>query len=105
MHHHDETWQQVRWRFEREAIALQRVMPGLHMSLLDFPRYFAHAAWLDFAAALREGLPASVLGEIVRYRFAQYHGSYRGNHAQRELSKRQKAHYFYPKAPRTGRPA
>ena len=40
LHIHEESWSQVRRRFEREAIALQHVMPEVHISFNDFIRYF-----------------------------------------------------------------
>lgn len=96
VHHHDETWAQVRRRFEREAYALQHILPNVHMSALDFPRYFASAVLHDARDALGEGALLGRLGEIVRFRFAQYLGSYRGNHEHRALSRLQKEEYFYP---------
>jgi glycosyltransferase involved in cell wall biosynthesis len=35
-HIHDETWHQVKVRYEREAIALQYIMPNVHFTLKDF---------------------------------------------------------------------
>ena len=33
---------------------------------------------------------------IIKFRVAQFTGSYRGNHFQRVISKRRKENYFYP---------
>jgi len=96
-HHHDERWQEVRWRFEREALALQEIMPDVHISRLDFARYFASAVAHDLGRAFEQGIAIRALHEIVCFRWQQYLGSYRGNHKLRMLSRRIKDQYFYPK--------
>jgi glycosyltransferase involved in cell wall biosynthesis len=95
-HHHSETWPQVLRRFEREAIALQQIMPNIHVGLLDTLRYTLSSIWGDAVHAKRQGLLRQVLPSIVRYRCYQYLGSYRGNHEHRQLSRAQKDEYFYP---------
>jgi glycosyltransferase involved in cell wall biosynthesis len=95
-HLHDETWAQVRRRFEREAIALQRIMPEVQLSLVDVARYLAGAVWNDFNVALRQRCLLAKAAEIVTYRFMQFSGSYRGNHSQRILASEMKEQYFYP---------
>lgn len=95
-HHHAETWKQVRRRFEREAIALQQIMPQLHVGPVDTGRYIVRSIWRDCRAAARDGVLAAKAAEIVRYRFYQYTGSFRGNHQHRKLSHAEKDKYFYP---------
>lgn len=95
-HHHSESWLGVRRRFEREAIALQKIMPEVHLSWLDMLRYIAASVVMDWRSALHHGqFTRSWLG-IVLYRINQYLGSYKGNHEHRKLSQRQKDHFFYP---------
>lgn len=99
-HHHHETWAQVKRRFEREAIALQKIMPQIHVGLLDTTRYIVSSIRHDVSMARTNGgLKQGRLQEIVRYRVAQYSGSYRGNHEHRKLSRSEKDHYFYPSDP------
>lgn len=95
-HHHSETWAQVRRRFEREAIALRKIMPQVQVSGLDTARYIASSIWLDWRRARREGRALALLPQIVAYRWQQYLGSYRGNHQHRKLSRSEKEHYFFP---------
>jgi rhamnosyltransferase len=95
-HHHHESWNQVRWRFEREALALQDIMPEVHIGRGDFLRYFARAVLHDLLVARRQGRMIPVLSEVLCFRWQQYQGSYRGNHELRKLSKERKEHYFYP---------
>lgn len=96
-HVHEETWAQIRRRFEREAIALQHIMPEIQITFLDFLRYFTSALLLDSAAAMRERESIDTYREIFLYRLMQFWGSYRGNHYHRMLSRERKERYFYPK--------
>lgn len=96
-HIHDETWRAIRTRYEREAVALREIMPQVHVTLLDFVRYFTSSVLLDFGAALQERrLMRNAFG-IVAYRLMQYWGTYRGNHEHRKLSQAMKDRYFYPR--------
>jgi len=96
-HLHDETWAQVRRRFEREAIALQHIMPEVHLGPLDVLRYLLSAVLLDAGAAVQQRCLLRHLGGILTYRFQQFLGAYRGNHFHRQLSRQAKEAYFYPR--------
>ena len=95
-HFHHESWAQVKRRFEREALALQKIMPQVHVSLADLARYVARSILHDWQQARRQSGASKLFGEIVRYRVAQYAGSFKGNHEHRKLSHAQKEIYFYP---------
>jgi glycosyltransferase involved in cell wall biosynthesis len=94
-HYHHEGWSQVRRRFEREAIALRHILPQIHVSPIDVVRYVAASIVHDLRHAWRQGRAGAVLAEIARYRFAQYVGSFKGNHQHRKLSRDEKDIYFY----------
>ena len=95
-HHHYETWPQVRRRFEREAIALQGILPQVHVSLLDTIRYILASVISDVKIAKERGMLSKNFIEIVLYRYYQYTGVYIGNHQHRRLSRAEKERYFYP---------
>jgi glycosyltransferase involved in cell wall biosynthesis len=95
-HHHKESWPQVRRRFEREAIALQSIMPEVSLSRFDVVRYVATSVIRDWQAAARNGVRSTSRVDMLRYRWNQYVGSYKGNHGLRQLSQRAKEHFFYP---------
>ena len=95
-HIHDETWQQVKNRYEREAIALQEIMPEVQLSFIDVTKFFSAAILNDFIAAFSEKILLKELFNIFRFRFAQYKGSYNGNKNIRMLSQEMKHKYFYP---------
>jgi len=96
-HIHDESWQQLRTRYEREAYALREIMPEVHFSLSDFFRFLISGVLSDFGTAIREKSFLSNCIEIVLFRFNHYWGTYKGNHEQRKLSAKRKHNYFYPK--------
>ena len=96
-HLHDESWRQIKNRFEREAIALQKIMPQVHIHFSDFLRYFTSAVALDLHAAWREGVLLRRWREIVAYRCMQFWGSYCGNNEHRKLSREMKEKYFFPR--------
>ena len=96
-HYHRESWKNIRRRYERESLALQHIMPEVHISFVDFLRYFTVSLLHDSAAALEEKCFFSKLREIFAFRLMQFFGSYRGNHVHRQLSKKMKEIYFYPR--------
>lgn len=95
-HIHHETWPQVRRRYEREAIALRHIFPHLHLNLPEAAFCFFSAVRGDLAEAVRRGKMFSLTGEIVRYRWNQFVGSYQGSRPHRELGAKEKAQYFFP---------
>lgn len=96
-HIHDESWQQVRIRYEREAYALHHIMPEVHFTASDFFRFFTSGVFSDSAIAIREKKLMRKFPEIIMFRLMHYWGTYKGNHETRKLSAEMKYHYFYPK--------
>jgi rhamnosyltransferase len=96
-HLHDESWSKIKKRFEREAIALQRILPEVHFTFSDFLRYFFSSVMLDYSKAIQEKVFMRKAKEIFLYRLVQYWGSYKGNHSHRTLSRKIKEKYFYPR--------
>lgn len=94
-HHHNETWPQVRRRFEREALALQKIMPQFHVNFLDAGRYIVSSIWHDWHLARKTGLKPD-LKDIIHYRTNQFIGVLKGNHQHRKLSHAEKEKYFFP---------
>lgn len=97
LHIHEESWSRVRNRYEREAIALKAIMPDVHVSFLDFVRYFFAGVLFDASQALQDRLLAKHFGEIILFRLMQYWGTYQGNNQHRRLSAARKEAYFYPR--------
>ena len=95
-HIHNETWSQTRRRYEREAIALQKIMPEVHIGFIDMLRYIWASVITDCKASIAEGCFMREFMGIIKFRVAQFTGSFKGNHDHRELSKKRKENYFYP---------
>jgi glycosyltransferase involved in cell wall biosynthesis len=95
-HIHNEIFTQTRRRYERESIALQKIMPEVQITIIDMARYLIASIFSDFKSAFEEKCFFNECLGIIKFRFAQYSGTYRGNHEHRTLSKRRKENYFYP---------
>jgi glycosyltransferase involved in cell wall biosynthesis len=95
-HIHDETWGQVRNRYEREAIALGGIIPEARMTFIDFIGCTLTAIGRDSLAAGRDGRLLEELAAIVLFRVNQYLGSYRGSRMAGKLSRMHTRAYFYP---------
>lgn len=98
VHHiHDETWRQVRIRYERESYALQCIMPELHFTFADFMRFYWSGVFCDLSMALQKKVFFQKFTEVMLFRFMQYWGTCKGNHSHRKLSMQRKMNYFYPR--------
>lgn len=101
-HLHEEKWSQVRNRYEREAVAMQQIMPELHVGFLDFLRYVAVGSSLDWHEAIATGRTKKrseikLAIEIALFRFNQYWGTYKGANDHRRLLRERKERYYYPR--------
>jgi rhamnosyltransferase len=96
-HLHHENWLKIKNRFEREALALQKILPEVHVTFTDFVRYFISSVWFDFLQALKEKVFFQKAHEIIFYRSAQYWGTYKGNNPHRKISNKIKEQYFFPR--------
>jgi len=96
-HIHDEKWSQTQRRYEREAYALQKILPEIQVSALDALRYIVMSIISDSAQALRKGVYLKEIVGILSFRTAQYSGTYKGNHIHRAVARERKEDYFYPR--------
>jgi GT2 family glycosyltransferase len=95
-HIHRENWDQVRRRYEREAIALRSIMPELHLGSLEASYCFFAAVGADIMASSRKGTLFQHLVSIVKYRYNQFRGSYSGSRPHRVLGEKERSRYFFP---------
>lgn len=98
VHVHNESPSQIRNRYMREAITFQKVFPGEHFSAWDFARLSTRNVVNDWKAAKREGVLMRNLLPIVRFRLAQFAGTYQGFHTRRPPSSELKQRFYYPEA-------
>ena len=96
-HIHNETWAQVHTRYEREALALQKIMPQVHITFIEVIMYTAIGILKDMRASIKDGVFIKNFYSIFRFRIAQYFGAYKGNHYTRKISREMKERYFYPR--------
>ena len=95
-HIHDETWTQIKTRYEREAVALQKIMPEIKVSIIDTIHFIIIGILKDIRISIRKKVFFKEFISIFMFRLCQYYGSYRGNHLCRKLSNKAKIKYFYP---------
>lgn len=95
-HIHDESWIQTKRRYERESLALKEILPEIQVSIFDFIRFFLVSIYLDLVQSLKEEVFANEILGIIKFRLAQYLGTYLGNKRSKEISQERKNKYFYP---------
>ena len=96
-HIHDETWRQVKLRYEREAMALQQIMPEIKINFINLIHFTTAGILKDLKLAARKKVFFKELLSIIFFRFLQYYGAYKGNHIGQNLSNYSKMKYFYPR--------
>ncbi|MEZ8675357.1 glycosyltransferase family 2 protein [Vibrio cyclitrophicus] len=96
-HIHDETWGKVKVRYEREAIALQQIMPQVQLGFFDMLNYITVGIAKDIKEASKKRVLAKEAKSIIMFRLVQYYGAYIGNRNHRKLSQSMKYKYFYPR--------
>lgn len=102
IHIHEESLNQTKRRYYREALTLREIFPEVHFHFGDFVRYFSAGVLHDFSVALtQKKFVGEALG-VVGYRFMQFWGAWRGHNEHRILSRAQKESYYYPR-PKRGR--
>ena len=102
-HIHHEKLSQVQRRFEREALALQEICPEVILRRRDVISYSIREVFRDILRKRRSNINLRLISQIVKYRFHQYKGSYKGNHLNKALRSQLRDTYFYPQ-PAKGKP-
>lgn len=97
IHIHEESFQQTKRRYYREALTLREIMPEVHFHIFDFLRYFFASVSHDFSVSVKKGVFARSAFEILTFRLMQYWGTYKGHNEHRVLSREQKERYYYPR--------
>jgi glycosyltransferase involved in cell wall biosynthesis len=97
IHVHEESYAQVYRRYRREAMGMHMIFPWERMSLRQAFSLAVNAMISDVKQARKENLLTSVVGSIVRFRAAQYWGTYRGLNHRGAVSSNLRARFYYPK--------
>ena len=96
IHEHNESYQQVYKRYKREAIALKRILPNSKFSFFNFLRFWIASATQDMIQAHRERKLTRQTGAILKFRFMQYWGTYRGYHYAGSINAQLHQAFYYP---------
>jgi len=102
VHIHEESLQQVRRRYYREALTVRDIMPEVHFNVFDLIRCYLAGVFHDLDQARHSKVFFKEAKGILGFRFMQFWGTYRGHNEHRTLSRVQKEGYYYPK-PQRGR--
>ena len=101
-HLHEESYGQIYRRYRREAMGLHMIFPWERMSLIQALSLGIKAAVSDLKQAREENVLGSVLGSVLRFRAAQYWGTYRGLNHRGAVSSNLRTRLYYPKDYRIG---
>ena len=96
VHVHDEKPSQTFNRYRREAIALKRIFPEERFSLWDFIRLFTSNVINDLFQAAKLNAIISNSSEIVKFRFMQFWGTFRGFAVSGRVSQKLRQRFYYP---------
>ena len=95
-HIHDETWHRIKIRYEREAIALHKIMPEVQFHFYDYVYCVLRSIFSDLKRAFKEQKLKQHFRSIIMFRNMQYWGAYTGHREYRKHTTLIKQKYFYP---------
>ena len=95
-HVHEEKFAQTKNRYRREAIAHRQIFPEQRMSRWEAARFATANIVSDYLHAAAKGkLPQSIT-DILRFRIAQFWGSYQGFEQRGPVAQTLLRHFYYP---------
>jgi hypothetical protein len=98
IHVHDETYPMIYNRYRREAMALKRFRPEEDFTFIEFVRLLLSNVFSDWSQASREKILVAEFWNIIRFRLAQFWGTYRGFSLTGALTGSLKRTFYYPRA-------
>jgi rhamnosyltransferase len=96
VHVHNETLEQVKNRYFREAIALKNIFPGEFFSFWDFIHLYLRNVISDLHVASREKCLHKTFRQIVTFRYMQFWGTYQGFSSGEVVTPQLKRTFYYP---------
>ena len=103
VHVHDETWEQIQNRYRREAMAMRGIDDHATFTRLDLVWLLARNIFSDASVALRQGVFSREATTIIRFRYNQLLGTWRGFNGPPDISAELRACFYYPSSPHTDR--
>jgi len=99
VHVHDESSRQIVNRYRREAIAHKEIHNEQRMGLGITTRLGLASVLGDLREARREGVLRAHAADILRFRLAQFYGTYRGFAQQGPATELLRRRFYYPALP------
>lgn len=97
IHVHNETWNGVLNRYRREGMAFKQIYPNENFTLRDMLHSWFQNIYSDFHAAFTHNKLKGNLRNIIRFRWMQSVGTYRGYHQSGPLTWQLKKAFYYPR--------
>lgn len=99
VHLHDETWEQVQNRYRREAIAMRAIDEHAKFTRFDLLWLLINNVLSDAKVALQQGIFRQEIESILRFRYNQLLGTWRGFNDPPDVSAELRARFYYPARP------
>jgi rhamnosyltransferase len=96
VHVHEESWQRLRDRYRREAIAHKRIYEDQRLSAVEAVALGVRHIAADYASAARQGALLRNLGAIPSFHAAQFLGAYQGFAQVGDVPADLKRRFYYP---------
>ena len=96
IHRHDETLNQIRKRYEREALAMKQILPNSQFSFWHFVKMAISSTVSDLIQAKHDKVLLKKAGSIIQFRFQQYWGTYQGFHYIGNINPQLHQSFYYP---------
>lgn len=96
VHVHEESFEKIKNRYRREAIALKIILPKEHISFFDFLRLSMGNIMNDAYHALHDGVFFKHIIPIIRFRVMQFWGTYLGFTQKGEITTQLRKRFYYP---------
>ena len=96
IHIHNESWQRVRLRYQREAVAHRDIFPQQKFSFMDFLYYLSVNITNDLGAAFKDKTLKEHFIDIIFFRLMQFWGTFQGFNKRSPTSDALRHCFFYP---------
>jgi len=96
VHLHDETWEQIQNRYRREAIAMRAIDEHARFTRLDLAWLLLRNVVSDAKVAIEQGVFRKEAASIIKFRYNQLFGTWRGFNGPPDVSAELRARFYYP---------
>lgn len=98
IHVHDETYDRIRNRYRREAMAMHTIQHGMQFSFFDFLHLFVSNAISDSVVAAREGRVLQEIKSVLLFRFNQFYGTWLGHRGPCDITADLRNRFYFPQS-------